>query len=82
MLFCILVPLERVDYVLVLTHVHLILGKDTRILATGGASNNLAILQVLADVFNSSVYTLVSADTEFLFYLHAVISVRWKREHI
>jgi sugar (pentulose or hexulose) kinase len=55
-----------VDCVLVLTHIHLIVGKDTRILATGGASNNLAILQVLADVFNSSVYTLVSVDTEFL----------------
>ncbi|KAJ9582738.1 hypothetical protein L9F63_022920, partial [Diploptera punctata] len=31
--------------------------KDTRIIATGGASNNPAILQVLADVFNAPVYT-------------------------
>jgi Sugar (pentulose and hexulose) kinases len=37
-----------------------LLGKDTRIIATGGASNNPAILQVLADVFNAPVYTFVS----------------------
>ena len=30
--------------------------KDTRILATGGASTNKEILQVLADVFNTDVY--------------------------
>lgn len=29
---------------------------DTRILATGGASANVSILQVLADVFNAAVY--------------------------
>ena len=38
-----------------------LLGKDTRIIATGGASNNPAILQVLADVFNAPVYTFVSS---------------------
>lgn len=32
-------------------------GEDTRILATGGASANRSILQVLADVFNAPVYT-------------------------
>ncbi|KAJ3650324.1 hypothetical protein Zmor_022019 [Zophobas morio] len=32
------------------------LGKDTKILATGGASANKAILQVLSDVFNAPVY--------------------------
>ncbi|PSN58396.1 Xylulose kinase [Blattella germanica] len=31
--------------------------KDTRIIATGGASNNLSILQVLSDVFNAPIYT-------------------------
>ncbi|XP_069674965.1 xylulose kinase [Periplaneta americana] len=40
--------------------------KDTRILATGGASNNPAILQVLADVFNSPVYTLEAANSAML----------------
>lgn len=30
--------------------------EDTRILATGGASANKAILQVVADVFNAPVY--------------------------
>lgn len=30
----------------------------TRIFATGGASSNLAILQVIADVFNAPVYVL------------------------
>ncbi|XP_012286232.1 xylulose kinase isoform X2 [Orussus abietinus] len=32
------------------------IGPETRIIATGGASANKAILQVLADVFNSPVY--------------------------
>jgi len=59
-LICILLLLIRVYFVSFLIPCHLILGKDTRILATGGASNNLAILQVLADVFSSPVYTLVS----------------------
>ncbi|XP_043674202.1 xylulose kinase isoform X1 [Vespula pensylvanica] len=33
-----------------------VIGPDTRIIATGGASANKTILQVLADVFNSPVY--------------------------
>ena len=33
-------------------------GPMTRIFATGGASSNLAILQVIADVFNAPVYVL------------------------
>lgn len=32
--------------------------KDSRILATGGASQNQPILQVLADVFHAPVYTI------------------------
>jgi hypothetical protein len=44
----------------------LTLGENARIVATGGASSNLAILQVLADVFNSPVYTLVSFQKEVL----------------
>ena len=35
------------------------LSSDTRILVTGGASVNTAILQVIADVFNANVYTQV-----------------------
>ena len=35
-----------------------LVGPSTRILATGGASSNLAILQVVADVFNAPVYTI------------------------
>lgn len=34
------------------------LGPTTCILATGGASSNRAILQVIADVFNAPVYTI------------------------
>ncbi|KAB0790713.1 hypothetical protein PPYR_14841 [Photinus pyralis] len=33
-------------------------GEDTKLLATGGASCNKSILQVMADVFNAPVYTL------------------------
>ena len=36
------------------------LSEDTRILVTGGASVNKAIQQIIADVFNASVYTMVS----------------------
>ncbi|KAL3837411.1 hypothetical protein ACJMK2_022770 [Sinanodonta woodiana] len=32
------------------------IGPDARVIATGGASVNKAILQVIADIFNSSVY--------------------------
>lgn len=35
-------------------------GENTRILATGGASANKAILQVMSDVFNAPVYIQVS----------------------
>lgn len=37
----------------------LIVGPNTRIIATGGVSANKTILQVLSDVFNSPVYALV-----------------------
>ena len=33
-------------------------GPGSRVLATGGASSNSKILQVLADVFNAPVYTI------------------------
>ena len=33
-------------------------GHSTRILATGGASSNLAILQVIADVFDAPVFAI------------------------
>lgn len=36
------------------------INKDTKILATGGASINKSILQVMSDVFNAPVYIQVS----------------------
>ncbi|KAG8240102.1 hypothetical protein J437_LFUL019686, partial [Ladona fulva] len=39
---------------------------QTRVLATGGASSNKAILQVLADVFNAPVYVQESANSAVL----------------
>ncbi|NXF44031.1 XYLB kinase, partial [Oceanites oceanicus] len=38
----------------------------TRILATGGASHNKEILQVLSDVFNAPVYTIDTANSACL----------------
>ncbi|XP_028130191.1 xylulose kinase isoform X1 [Diabrotica virgifera virgifera] len=40
--------------------------KNTKILATGGASNNKAILQVLSDVFNVPVYVQQAANSAML----------------
>ena len=42
------------------------LTEDTRILVTGGASVNKAIQQVIADVFNASVYIMVLCKRRFL----------------
>ncbi|EEZ98930.1 xylulose kinase [Tribolium castaneum] len=42
------------------------LDKETKILATGGASNNKAILQVLSDVFNAPVYLLDESKSAML----------------
>ncbi|XP_041421136.1 xylulokinase homolog (H. influenzae) isoform X1 [Xenopus laevis] len=39
---------------------------QTRILATGGASRNQDILQVLSDVFNAPVYTIATANSACL----------------
>uniref|UniRef100_A0A8V1A773 Xylulose kinase n=1 Tax=Gallus gallus TaxID=9031 RepID=A0A8V1A773_CHICK len=39
---------------------------QTRILATGGASHNKKILQVLSDVFNAPVYTIDTANSACL----------------
>lgn len=41
-------------------------GEGRRVLATGGASGNTSILQVLADVFNCSVYTMEVANSACL----------------
>ncbi|XP_020281760.1 xylulose kinase [Pseudomyrmex gracilis] len=43
-----------------------VIGSDTRIIATGGASINKAILQVLSDVFNSPVYVLEAANSAMM----------------
>lgn len=42
------------------------IGKGTKILATGGASQNKAVLQVLSDVFNSPVYVQAAANSAML----------------
>lgn len=39
---------------------------DTKIIATGGASANKAILQVLADVFNCPVYIQVKKKNQLV----------------
>lgn len=41
-------------------------GEDTRILATGGASANKAILQVVSDVFNAPVYIQKTTEAALL----------------
>lgn len=41
-------------------------GSDTRIIATGGASTNKSIVQVLADVFNAPVYVQKIANSACL----------------
>ncbi|XP_066300967.1 xylulose kinase-like [Branchiostoma lanceolatum] len=41
-------------------------GCSTRVLATGGASSNTSILQVLSDVFNAPVYILDTANSACL----------------
>ncbi|XP_018349320.1 PREDICTED: xylulose kinase [Trachymyrmex septentrionalis] len=43
-----------------------VIGRNTRIIATGGASINKAILQVLSDVFNSPVYILEAANSAMM----------------
>ncbi|XP_066583123.1 xylulose kinase isoform X2 [Prorops nasuta] len=43
-----------------------IIGRDTRIIATGGASTNMSILQVLSDVFNSPVYVSEIANSAMM----------------
>uniref|UniRef100_A0A096M4V8 Xylulose kinase n=1 Tax=Poecilia formosa TaxID=48698 RepID=A0A096M4V8_POEFO len=42
------------------------IGSGTRVLATGGASANRQILQVLSDVFNAPVYTIDLSDSACL----------------
>lgn len=41
-------------------------GEDTRILATGGASANKSILQVISDVFNAPVYIQKTTEAALL----------------
>ncbi|KAK6181066.1 hypothetical protein SNE40_009002 [Patella caerulea] len=42
------------------------IGENCRVIATGGASNNKALLQVVADIFNSSVYVKDVANSASL----------------
>ncbi|CAL7933877.1 unnamed protein product [Xylocopa violacea] len=53
----------------------LVVGPNTRIIATGGASTNKAILQVLSDVFNSPVYILEMANS-------AVMGAVYQAKHV
>lgn len=41
-------------------------GEDTKILTTGGGSENKSILQVVSDVFNAPVYTQKSSEAAVL----------------
>ncbi|XP_029159809.1 xylulose kinase isoform X2 [Nylanderia fulva] len=43
-----------------------VIGPNTRIIATGGASVNKAILQVISDVFNSPVYVSEAANSAMM----------------
>ncbi|XP_003492243.1 xylulose kinase [Bombus impatiens] len=43
-----------------------VIGPNTRIIATGGASTNKSILQVLSDVFNSPVYVSEVANSAMM----------------
>ncbi|XP_060526324.1 xylulose kinase [Cylas formicarius] len=58
-------------------------GRGTKILATGGASKNKAILQVLADVFNSPVYVQKVAESAMLGAAyqakHGLTGENWER---
>lgn len=47
-------------------------GKDTKIIATGGASVNKSILQVIADVFNAPVYIQVISEIDFFLFLKLI----------
>lgn len=51
-------------------------GPNTRIIATGGASANKAILQVLSDVFNSPVYVSVKKIILFIFYTFLELKIK------
>lgn len=46
--------------------INLFVDENTKILATGGASENKSILQVLSDVFNAPVYVLDDKDSAML----------------
>ncbi|OXU26563.1 hypothetical protein TSAR_014717 [Trichomalopsis sarcophagae] len=59
-----------------------VIGPNTRIIATGGASNNKTILQVLADVFNSPVYVSVAMMGAAYRAKHALFKDKLKFEDI
>lgn len=48
-------------------------GTETKIIATGGASVNTSILQVIADVFNAPVY--IQASVFFDYFLNFLINL-------
>jgi len=51
-----------------------VVGKDSRILATGGGSANKEVLQVLADCFNTNVYTIEVTNS-------AVLGAAYRAKH-
>lgn len=51
---------------------------DTKLVATGGASINRSILQVIADVFNAPVYVQVcSSHADLIVSYFICINVLW-----
>lgn len=50
-----------------------IVASNSRIIATGGASANKAMLQVLSDVFNAPVYTAVNISITLIIYWYKTI---------
>lgn len=61
-------------------------GSEAKILATGGASVNKSILQVIADVFNAPVYQRVSYQFHLYevvtYFLHFVCRLRVRRRYL
>ena len=49
--------------------------KEVRILVTGGGSVNKSILQIVADVFNANVFTMVTTTHTLILNIHSLFQV-------
>ncbi|KAG7213110.1 hypothetical protein KM043_002433 [Ampulex compressa] len=58
-----------------------VIGPNTRIIATGGASTNKSILQVLADVFNAPVYIAEMANSAMMGAAYQAKHALLRNEH-